>query len=85
MELQEKEEAIELMEEILDDRAVPKNIRQIIEEAKAKIKKETNSLNITTAIYMLDDICNDINMPSHTKTDLWQIISLLEAMNEKMK
>jgi hypothetical protein len=85
--VEELEAVIELMDEVISDRAVPRNIRKIVEEAKNKLleKSEKLNLNISSAIYLLDDISNDINMPSHTRTEIWNIISNLEAIREKIK
>jgi len=79
-------EALDLMQEIVDDRGVPRNIRNVVEEAKQKIeRKEELDVNIGSAIYLLDDVSNDINMPTDTRTDIWTIISLLESVKEKLK
>ncbi len=79
-------EVYELMDEILDDRGVPRNIRGIIEQARNKTAAENaDEMNFSSAIYLLDDISNDINMPPHTRTDIWEIISKLEAIKELMK
>jgi len=78
------EEVIEIMQDIIDDRAVPRNIRAKVEEAISKIK-ENNAKTLSEAIYLLDDISNDVNMPDHTRTDIWHVISLVEGMKEKMK
>ncbi len=76
----------ELMENIIADNSVPRNIRKIVEEAKIKIlSQEEFDTKVTSAIYLLDDISNDINMPSHTRTELWTLISKLEAMRENKK
>jgi len=78
---------VELMETVINDTSVPRNIRRAVEEAREKVKegKEESGVNISSAIYLLDDISNDINMPSHTRTDIWTIISQLEALKEKAK
>ena len=76
-------EIIEIMDEILDDRAVPRNIREKISQAKAKVKGN-NPTTLSEAIYLMDDISNDVNMPDHTRTDIWHVISLVEAMKERM-
>lgn len=78
---------VELMEAIMDDTMVPRNIRKACEDAKAKLRGSGNDLNvsISTAIYMMEDISNDINMPAHTRTEIWTIISELEAIREKCK
>ncbi|MBI2530337.1 MAG: UPF0147 family protein [Candidatus Diapherotrites archaeon] len=76
----------ELMENIVADNSVPRNIRKIVEEAKNKIlSQEEFDTKITSAIYLLDDISNDINMPSHTRTELWTLISKLEAIRGNKK
>jgi len=73
-----------ILEEILSDRAVPRNIRAKVEEALGKVKLN-NSTSMSEAIYLMDDISNDVNMPDHTRTDIWHIISMIEAEKEKMK
>ena len=75
-----------LMDSIMDDTSVPRNIRKTIEDAKIKIMQaESLSVGITGAIYLLEDISNDINMPAHTRTEIWTIISELESVREKHK
>ena len=78
---------IELMESIMDDASVPRNIRKTIEEAKNKLSINIDEINVnlTTAIYLMEDISNDMNMPSHTRTEIWTIISGLESIREKYK
>jgi len=76
----------ELMEAVIQDTSVPRNIRKVVEDAKNKIEsKEESEVNISSAVYMLDDISNDINMPAHTRTEIWTIISELENLKEKVK
>ncbi|MDO8538081.1 MAG: UPF0147 family protein [archaeon] len=77
----------ELMEAVMADSGVPRNIRRAVEEAKYKItgNGEELGVSISSAIYSLDDISNDINMPSHTRTEIWTIISELESLKEKIK
>ncbi len=79
--------AIELMDAILDDNSVPRNIRKATEEARIKISGNESelSVNLSSAIYLMEDISNDINMPAHTRTEIWTIISELESIREKYK
>jgi uncharacterized protein (UPF0147 family) len=79
-------DAADLMQGVIDDRSVPRNIRSVVEQAKEKATgKKAAATDLSSAIYLLDDISNDINMPYHTRTDIWEIISKLEAIKEKMK
>lgn len=75
---------VQIMEDILSDRAVPRNIRAKIEETIVKVKENT-ATSLSEAIYLLDDISNDVNMPDHTRTDIWHLISLIEEAKEKKK
>ena len=83
---EEFEEAIEIMDEVIEDRGVPRNIRKAVSDAKEKIdKKDVTGVDFSNATYLLDDISSDINIPSHTRTSIWTIISRLEGVKEKMK
>jgi len=76
----------EIMESIVSDTGVPRNIRKAVDDSKIKLDgTDEIAHKISSAIYLLDDISNDINMPSHTRTDIWQIISELESIREKAK
>lgn len=83
---EELEGVAELMDEVIEDRTVPRNIRGAVEDAKNNIMgEEEPAVKITQAIYRLDDVSNDINMPSHTRTEIWSIISELERIREECK
>ena len=77
----------ELMEPIIEDTTVPRNIRNKINEAKEKIitKEGEKAVNIANAVYTIEEVSNDINMPFHIRTELWSILSELEAIKEKIK
>lgn len=83
---EELKSALQTMKEIVDDRSVPRNIRAAVENAMQKVsKKKPSTVDCSMAIYLLDDISNDINMPSHTRTSIWTAISKLESVKEKIK
>ena len=86
MKKNEVAEVVELMDAVIEDTTVPRNIRTAVDEARQKVlSKEKRPVAITSALYVLNDISNDINMPSHTRTEIWSIISALEAIREKIK
>ena len=71
---------------LLGDRTIPRNIKKALTEVKTKVEKEySNQKEITEAIYIVDDISNDINLPLHAKTDLWNLLSKLESLKETIK
>lgn len=82
----ELEAVAEQMSGLAEDSTVPRNIRSVVSEAAHKILVEEPDklVGLGTAIYALEDISNDINMPSHARTEIWSIISALEAAKEKL-
>ncbi len=76
----------EMMKTVSQDSGVPRNIRFAVLQTSDKILRDSNDLSVTlgSAIYSMEDIANDINMPAHTRTEIWSIISALESVKEKL-
>ena len=75
-----------LLEQILNDRTVPKNIRAAAEQAKAVIGGATSDeLKVSAAVSTLDEIINDPNMPMYTRTQIWNIVSMLEQLRRQLE
>ena len=76
---------IELLEEVKNDRTVPRNVRNTIEEIVKEMKndKEELTIRINSAISMLDEISNDPNIPMYTRTQVWNIVSMLEMVQRE--
>ncbi len=81
------EEIVQLMDEVIQDTSVPRNIRSAVSDAKELVLKKDGDpvVNLTQAIYILDEAANDVNVPMHTRTQLWSLISALEAYKESLK
>jgi len=82
----EKDEAydrvIKMMEAVINDRTVPRNIRNAVEEAKKEVQKEgvEEEVKLAAAVQILDEITNDPNMPLYTRTQIWNIVTQLEEL-----
>jgi hypothetical protein len=75
-----------LLETIINDRTVPKNIRKAAEDSKTVINGSgTLELKISTTIHTLDEITNDPNMPVYTRTQIWNVVSMLEQSRRELK
>ena len=75
-----------LLDQIINDRTVPRNIRTAVQEAKDYFNDpntEDLQVRIGSAISVLDEIINDPNMPMYTRTQIWNIVSLLERMRSE--
>ena len=82
----EMEEINKLLDEISEDRTVPRNIRTLVQDAKGHLNsKQEIAVRINSAISILDEVSNDTNIPTYTRTHIWNIVSMLEIMNEQAK
>lgn len=79
------EQMTEVIDELIEDTSVPRNIRQGAEEAKQELLREEEALDVrvASAVSKLDDLANDPNIPLHGRTLIWNIISGLETLTAK--
>ncbi|MDI6806527.1 MAG: UPF0147 family protein [Candidatus Aenigmarchaeota archaeon] len=83
--LVEFQNVFEIMERILKDRTVPKNIRIAVENSKNVLESSDEpTVKISTAIQILDEVINDPNMPMYTRTHIWNIVSILEEKRKEL-
>ena len=76
-------QVVTLMEFILGDTSIPKNVRKAVSDAREKLQADDDLIVRTSgAIYALDEVSNDINMPAHARTQIWSIVSALESIRE---
>lgn len=74
---------INLLDRIINDRTVPKNIRRAVEDSKNALNSQDPlELRISTAIHILDEIINDPNIPMYTRTQIWNVVSMLEQIRK---
>lgn len=72
-----------ILDRIISDRTVPKNIRTAAESSKAVLNsKDPLEVTVSTAIHTLDEIINDPNIPMYTRTQIWNIVSMLEQVRK---
>lgn len=78
------DKAIELLEDVLKDRGVPRNVKTTIEESIRGIKgnRESDSIRISTMINMLDEASNDPNLSLYARTKIWDVVSKLEELSK---
>jgi len=69
------------MDFLLNDTSVPKNVKSSIKEAKEHLSTEEDYVvRVSSAIYNIDAISNDINLPAQARTSVWSILSMLESI-----
>ena len=74
------DDAIEIIDEIIEDRTVPKNIRETLKEVKVFVRSDEDAeIKKDRAIQLLDNVVSDPNMPVYTRTQIWNLISTIES------
>ncbi len=75
-------QCIEVLDRIISDDSVPRNIRRNADNMKNILlnEKEPPSRRAAMVISKLDEIGNDPNVPIHTRTLIWGLSSQLETI-----
>ncbi len=72
----------EMLSNLVNDTTIPKNIRKALSDAKIRLDgTEESGVKVSAAIYLIQSISDDINMPPHARTQIWSIMSLLESLS----
>lgn len=74
----------DIMSRMAEDTSVPRNIRRAASEARdALLKKDDDPVvRAASARITMEEISNDPNMPVHTRTMIWNSLSVLETVRE---
>jgi len=78
------ERCTEILQHIMGDTSVPRNIRRAAEESKEILAREDEepTIRASTVISILDEISNDPNIPIHARTLIWNVLSELESIQD---
>jgi uncharacterized protein (UPF0147 family) len=75
------EEVIEFLSNLQEDSGVPKNVKSKVQEIINSLQdRKDMSIKINKALTELEEIADDANMQSYTRTQIWSVISLLEKL-----
>ncbi|MBU5678726.1 MAG: UPF0147 family protein [Candidatus Aenigmatarchaeota archaeon] len=75
-------DAILVIDELIADTNIPKNVRLKLEEAKNELNntKVEKEIRIGKVVAIMDEISIDINLPIYARTKIWNIVSILESI-----
>lgn len=75
-------QVIETLIQMQADTSVPKNVRLKIENATKALQDETRSIRvkIDKSLQELDNLDEDPNIPVYARTQIWNMVSLLESL-----
>ena len=74
----------ELLNGMLGDRSVPRNIKRVAQRCIDELHKEDETQGVISSniMYMVDDLSQDPNIPFHARTTIYRIISILENIKD---
>lgn len=72
------QEIIFTLNELKDDSTVSKNIKEKIERIISFLEHD-EALGVDKAINEIEEMMETNNIPSYTRTQIWNVVSLLES------
>ncbi len=74
---------IEAMSDLQEDNTLPKNIKSKLQTIGEMLKQETEDqrMVINKALDQLSELSEDVNIQPYTRTQLWNIVSMLESLS----
>ena len=74
------DEVQELLDSILQDSSLSKNIREILTEIREELNDSKNiGLKINAAMQKAEDLSLDPNLNQYVRTQIWNLTTLLEG------
>ncbi len=75
------QQVIVALKEIEQDTSTPKNVKvKIVSTLKLLNENSETSIKVSKALHELEDIAQDSNVQSYTRTQIFNIVSLLEVV-----
>lgn len=77
---------IGVIETVSEDTTLPRNIRRALTESVEHLKSdEENLVKVGAAVYVIESLTEDINMPPHARTQIWNILTALESILKELR
>ncbi|AGK61832.1 Uncharacterized protein conserved in archaea [Archaeoglobus sulfaticallidus PM70-1] len=77
------QEVLDVLDRIIFDDSVPRNIRKLANEIKEDLihGEESLAVRASSAISQLEEVASDPNLPMHVRTLIWNVSSQLERIS----
>lgn len=74
----------QLLQGMINDRSVPRNIKRISQRCINELKREDETAGVLSSniMYMVGDLSQDPNIPFHSRTTIYRILSILEKIKD---
>ena len=79
--MSEFKKVVNSISELSDDLSTPRNLKERLKHISKLMNQDLeDSLKINKALDELDEIVNDNNLEPYTRTQIWNIVSMLESI-----
>jgi uncharacterized protein (UPF0147 family) len=80
------QQVITILQSIVEDRGIPRNIRRAASDAVKLLenKSYTPAVRAANALSILDECSQDTNMPLFARTKIWRAVTYLEQIRDLM-
>ena len=79
--MEKVQQIIEVIEELLEDNTVPRNVKRKLEISKEILGSEDElSIKVNKVLNELEELSEDTNVQSYTRTQIWNLVSMLEML-----
>lgn len=75
---------VKRMRDTAEKGSLPSNVGEMLEKAASTLEEtdEELSVRVNSAASILDEISNDPNIKQHTRTEIWNLASKVENLND---
>lgn len=84
--MEEKLEPVaDSLRRVAEDKSVPNNIKEDCKECIQILNHEDEELSVrvNSCTSILDEVSNDANIPMYTRTQIWNVVSMLESISRE--
>ncbi|HIG96001.1 TPA: hypothetical protein HA249_03890 [Candidatus Woesearchaeota archaeon] len=80
--MEQFEEILMALTELQEDNTIPKNVKTRLTEVTTILSSKSDgaSIKINKALDHLGEISDDVNLQAYTRTQIWNIVSMLETI-----
>jgi len=81
MEIDPMKQVVYALQELQDDECVPRNVKTKVVQTLAVLGQNGEiSIRVSKALAELEALMDDVNVEAHTRSQLFNIVSMLEAV-----
>lgn len=74
-------DVVDLLEDLKKEGSIPKNVKDKINSTIEILNdEEETAIKVSRALHELEEVADDVNLQPFTRTQVWNIVSLLEKL-----